>query len=259
MHHVETAPLIHAQGSEKGMNRYPLHPELAPASIEQLVHGVDFLAQEIASCCPSMAAKRPAQAPSHPVPALPGEASEAEDHQLQRPLQTGALAVAGEVPFVQPGVQRAGGQAIAKHQVFNDLLRAPPVSQALRVQLCCLRVQAEQFATELADNPFHDSVHRGTLGELASLRKCKTPRIGRENRKFDQNLPRNYNLGLKAGRRSSGAALFSGRQRPERLHCLLGLWGRWAKYQDKAGNYGLRPHFSSASAGFQPGQRWRRH
>jgi hypothetical protein len=42
MHHVEAAPLIHAQRPEKGMNRYPFHAELAPAAIEKLIHGVDF-------------------------------------------------------------------------------------------------------------------------------------------------------------------------------------------------------------------------
>jgi hypothetical protein len=105
MHHVEAAPLIYAQRSEKGMHRYPLHAELAPASIEQLVHGGDFLAHEIAQLLPVHSRKTAGN--GHRLIQRrhsPGKFSKAEDHQLQQPLQIGAFSVAGKPAFVQPGL-----------------------------------------------------------------------------------------------------------------------------------------------------------
>jgi hypothetical protein len=84
MHYVEATPLIHAQRPEKRMNRYPLDAELAPAGIEQLVHGVDFPAHEIPQLLPIHGGKTSRD--RHRLIQRrhsPGKFAEAEDHQLQ--------------------------------------------------------------------------------------------------------------------------------------------------------------------------------
>jgi hypothetical protein len=84
MHRVEAAPLIYAERPQPGMGGHPFHAEFLATTIKHRVHGVHFPPQQVVEL-PAIHGRKTPRSWHRLVQRrnTPGEASEAENHQLQ--------------------------------------------------------------------------------------------------------------------------------------------------------------------------------
>ena len=136
---MEAAPLIGTQRPEENVRGDALEPESLVAAIEERVHLLDFMAEEVHEFCAVHGLPMELIGPRKGRRGrAAGHAAEGEHGHLQQPLH-GRPVSGGGAPALEPLFQRTAGTAESKDEVFDEFLGAPQAVVLPRVQLTPLR------------------------------------------------------------------------------------------------------------------------
>jgi len=181
---VEAAPLVGAQRSEEEVGGGALHAEAVTAVVEEMVHPIHLLAENFEQFAPvegrpgKLAGTRKGRRGR-----AAGHVAAREHDNLQQTLQCGAARVCGSAAL-KARLQHAAGAAANKHEMLNEVLRAPVPAIVAGMQLAPLRRLVNQGTgirlVHFLKNGMHDRDHRqggGLLGETISFTSCHTTAI----------------------------------------------------------------------------------
>lgn len=136
---VETTPLIGTQGPQQKVAGNALEPEALAAGVEEGVHPIDFLAEELDEF--GAVHGRPVElvgARKNGSGHAAGHAAGGEHGRLHHPLH-GCAASGGRPPTLEALFERAAGTAEGEHEMLDEFLGAPEPVILPGVQLAPIR------------------------------------------------------------------------------------------------------------------------